>query len=263
MTDASPAWVVELCGLPGVGKTYVAGRLREHCLRLGVGLHPADELVSAATPLPRRAARKSLLVTTEMLTRPGPSVHAVAAIRASRQPHLRNVVSWCVQWLVTQRLLARARRVGGAHLFDEGPLQALWSIGLRGDVTGLLRPETHRLLAPEVPNLLVVVDAPLDTVARRLTARPSKHSRTQRLAGGELRAELAHGKDLLDRLVAWRQSAVGGNVPVTYVRNLDVGPGSGPDGEIARAADVMVRAAFGGGATPRGTPRGGSGSRRA
>jgi hypothetical protein len=263
VTDASPGWVAELCGLPGVGKTYVAGRLREHCGRLGVRLHAADATVGAATPVPRRTARKAALVTTQVLTRPVPSAHAVAAIAGSRQPHPRNVVSWCVQWLIAQRLLAAARRAGGAHLFDEGPLQALWSIGLRGDVAGLLRPETHRLLAPEVPDLLVVIDAPLDTIARRLTARPSQHSRTQRLPPAERCAELTRGQDLLDRLVEWRRSPAGGTVPVVYVRNLDSGPRAGldaaPDDGISRAAEVIARAARGAAATSRG----GSGSLRA
>jgi predicted kinase len=237
VTDRSPAFVAELCGLPGVGKTYLASHVRDRCRALGVRLSIADAMVGAARPMTRRVPRKALLVATEMLSHPVTSARAVGSIQRSRQRRQRDVVSWCVQWLVAQRLLAGARRTGGAHLLDEGPLQALWSIGLRGDVTGLLRAENDRPFARDVPDLLVVVDAPLETIARRLAARGSRHSRIQQLARSQLCAELATGKELLESLVAWRQSSGGDRVQVAYIRNLDH---DSTDQEIQRIAEVVA-----------------------
>ena len=54
----------------------------------------------------------------------------------------------CVQWAITQRLLTSAGRSPGVHLFDEGLLQSLWSVGLRGDVTPTLRSLEQLDLTP-------------------------------------------------------------------------------------------------------------------
>jgi hypothetical protein len=51
------------------------------------------------------------------------------------------------------------------------------------------------------PDLLVVVDAPLDVLMSRLESRPSRHSRTQRIAVDRRAPELERGRLLLDLLV--------------------------------------------------------------
>ena len=59
-----------------------------------------------------------------------------------------------------------------------------------------------RLLEGRTPDLLVVVEAPVDELMRRLEVRPSQHSRTQRLVADRRAAELERGRLLLDRIVA-------------------------------------------------------------
>jgi hypothetical protein len=88
------------------------------------------------------------------------------------------------------------------HVVDEGVLQALWSIGLRGKPESVL----HTLASSQVwagPDLVIVVAAPLEVVGQRLAARGSRHARTQFLDPVGQRTELEYGKWLLDRLVEW------------------------------------------------------------
>jgi hypothetical protein len=57
----------------------------------------------------------------------------------------------------------------------------------------------------EEPDVVVVVEAPLDAVRRRIETRSSVHSRTQRLPEEELLRELQRGDELLRDLLEWWQ----------------------------------------------------------
>jgi hypothetical protein len=96
------------------------------------------------------------------------------------------------------------------HVFDEGVLQALWSLALRGDPSAILRTlgdSTGRWAAPD---LVIVVDPPVDLLVGRLRGRSSQHSRLQRSTDDvELHAELVRGRSLMERLVAWWEETSG------------------------------------------------------
>ena len=114
---------------------------------------------------------------------------------------MRDGVAGTVQWLAVQRLVARSRHGWGVQLMEEGPLQTLWTLGLRSREDVLSGPWPD--LADEArTDLLVVVDAPVELSAARLGARRSAHSRTQRLPEPDRRAELLRGRELLFELVA-------------------------------------------------------------
>src|SRR5690606_11087630 len=102
-------------------------------------------------------------------------------VRSARQGSVRDTAAVLVQWLAVQRLLARARGGQGVQLIEEGPLQTLWTLGLRSSAADDARL-TDSVDAAARPDLLVVVDAPLDVVLGRLGHRASRHSRTQQLA---------------------------------------------------------------------------------
>ena len=94
------------------------------------------------------------------------------------------------------------------------------------------------LLEVRPPDLLVVVQAPLDVLLRRLDDRPSRHSRTQRLAPDRRGAELERGLLLLDRLV---DTVPGERITVTN-------NGSVPIAELGRhTAERVLRAVQAGG----------------
>lgn len=230
--------IVEFFGLPGVGKSYVAELTHRILSDLGIPARVVDRPVGVEVPAPVRIGRKLLLVAGQGLSHPVRSIRAVEAIVAA-QRDLPSGVSRSVQWLVTQALLARSRRSPGVHLLQEGVLQALWSVGLRGhpdDVIASLGGD----LEPVWPDIVVVVEAPIETVRARLGSRDSQHSRTERLTDDERDAELIRGEALVARLLARWEVAAG---PDRLVRVYNGGDGA-PDIEaiLHRIAALATRA---------------------
>jgi hypothetical protein len=194
--------IVEFCGLPGVGKSYLAARVLGTLLDRGVVARMADGDVGPDVARPRRISRKLRWVLGQEVAKPIASTRALACI-GSGQRDLSSAVSRSVQWFVMQGLLDAARRTPGVHVFQEGIVQALWSIGLRGNVSKLLRLLDEGGVPSVGPDLIVAVDAPAEEIRKRLQTRRSRHSRTQSLQSEELEAELRRGADLVDELLAW------------------------------------------------------------
>ena len=233
----TPGFVVELFGLPGSGKTYLAEELLRISADIGLPLNlPAACVGSAVPPLPRRA-RKLGLAAGQMLQRPVPSFITMRSIVMFQRPRTEGL-SRCVQWAITQRLLASAGRSPGVHLFDEGLLQALWSVGLRGDVTPTLRSLEQRSGRYAMPDLVVSVHVSIDEVEDRLAARPSRHSRLQeRLDPIVRRRELARGAELVGSLVAWWEHIAPGPGRLIEIRN---DPGRDLHGEAVALLDMIA-----------------------
>ena len=139
------------------------------------------------------------------------------------------------QWLAVRDLLAGCHRSPGVHLFEEGVLQRLWTIGLRGghDTSARL----WRNLDPaRRTDLVVVLDLPATEAAARLRGRPSRHSRVQALGSDAMLDELVRGERLLDTLVA------GCPVPVVRV-GADVAPDARGRAGRRRSSSTPGRAA--------------------
>ena len=217
------ALLIEFCGLPGAGKSHVAAALVNGLGRRGIPADAGDASIAPEVPPARRIPRKLLAAGGAVLGDPAGSVRAGLAI--SRGGHRAgDIVSRSLQWFVTQGVLDRASRRPGLHVFQEGVLQALWSVGLRGDPDGLLGVlESHadRWIRPHV---VVVVNAPIEVAVARLGTRPSSHSRTQALGAGERAAELQRGQELLGSLVEWWEASSGDDEDIIQVDNGDDGP---------------------------------------
>jgi len=208
--------VVELCGLPGAGKSYLAREVLASAAGGSVHVRLPTEAVGPEVPRVRRIGRKLRLVTGETIRRPVPSVDTMRRIVGSGQGGMRPVSSRWVQWVATQRLMAVARSTPGVHLFDEGVTQALWSLGLRGDPSTTLAALRRTVGRWEHPDHIIVLDLPVELIDRRLSERGSHHSRLQAVADATARrAELAKGQDLLDRLLDWWVEVLPSDVSVT------------------------------------------------
>lgn len=97
---------------------------------------------------------------------------------------------------------ADARPDAGIHLFDEGLLQALWSIALEGHA-GTVR-QLGSLLVPITPpvDVVAVLEADAGAVTRRLIRRPGRESRVDCWALEEPNA-LARACELMDEVVGF------------------------------------------------------------
>ena len=235
----SASLAVELCGLPGAGKTTVAQAARDRLAAAGVSCDLADQDVSAAAPPRRRLRRRAASALRESASHPVRSSAAASIVLASRQSRPRDTVAVLAQWLTVRDLLAGCHRSPGVHLFEEGVLQRLWTIGLRGgqDTSARL---WRNLEAARRTDLVVVLDLPATEAAARLRGRPSLHSRVQGLGTDAMLEELVRGERLLDTLVA--------RCPVPVVR---IAADGAPDVVAERVAGVVLDAWQGGRQVPQ------------
>jgi len=194
--------VVELCGLPGSGKTTVARHALAALTGRGLFATVADRPISAAVPCTSRMARRTASSARMALSRPRWALGTGLDIVAVPQPSRRDTASALAQWLSICELTERAHRTPGVvHLLEEGLLQTLWTLRLRSRTLPPPRllaslPHTSR------SDLVVVIDVPVAVAEGRLTRRASRHSRSQALPADLLRAELEHGRALLEELAA-------------------------------------------------------------
>jgi AAA domain len=210
--------VVELCGLPGAGKSTFAREVLASATQGSVRIRLPTEAIGPEVPRTRRIGRKLLLVTEETLRRPVPSADTMRRIAGSGQGGVRPVSSRWVQWVATQRLMAVARSTPGVSVFDEGVTQALWSLGLRGDPSTTLAALGRTVGRWEHPDHIIVLDLPLEVIDRRLSERGSRHSRLQDVGDAAARrAELVKGRELLERLVDWWVEVLPSDVSVTRI----------------------------------------------
>jgi hypothetical protein len=221
---AQRSLLVEFCGLPGAGKSHLAAALVDGLRCRGIAAHAGDAWISPDVAAIRRLPGKLLLATRRALVDPAGAARVGLAIaRAERRPG--DVVSRSLQWFVTQQALDRAAGRGGVHVFQEGVVQALWSIGLRGDADGLFALLEAGATPWIRPQVLVAVSAPVEVAAARLRDRGSSHSRTQTLPPDERASELRRGQELLGYLVEWWRASSGGG-EIIEVANGDDGPRS-------------------------------------
>jgi hypothetical protein len=134
---ARGALLIEFCGLPGAGKSHLAGALLAGLRREGIPARAGDASIAPNIAPVRRFPRKLLAAGRDVLSDPAWAARVGLAIARAERDAV-DVVSRSLQWFVTQWVLDRAAGRPGVHVFEEGVLQALWSIGLRGDPDGLL-----------------------------------------------------------------------------------------------------------------------------
>lgn len=193
--------IVEFCGLPGAGKTTLSAALRASVCELSP-IHDGTATVAAGVPAGRRVSRKIALAAGHAGRDPVGTARLARAVLSTSEA-LADPAARLIQWTVTQRLFARARAAGGLHVFDEGVLQALWSMGLRAEVAPVLHGLADGSVGWSRPDLVVLVDEHPDVALQRLRARPSRHSRLQLLDAGDQQREMRAGHDLLERLASW------------------------------------------------------------
>ena len=115
--------IIELCGMPGAGKSSIARELVTQLRELGSVTSLPLEEVSPRQPRTRRFRRKIQRATVEVLRHPSASFSTVGAVIRSGQPTLRDVVVRSLNWLVLRSTLRRARTMAGVKNFHPGLVQ--------------------------------------------------------------------------------------------------------------------------------------------
>jgi hypothetical protein len=249
---------VEFCGLPGAGKSRLVPEVETQLCASGFVTSIVTATASPGRTPAARGADKARLATRRLVGEPRlASVVLAAAVRdPQRRPQDR--VRKIVNWLASQELVRASSVDDRLCLFDEGPIQALWSIGLWGDCRPLLERLTR---APEmscVTDQLVVVRVEPETAERRLQRRQNPHSRLEGvLDPAERRQHLRRGAGLLDELVAWWEQETGRSATVID-GDQDEPASSGRSGGRSTVASDAIAASLPTGTRQRVQSRGGT-----
>jgi len=218
---------VEFVGMPASGKSALSHRVAEILTAGGVGVEQPSWVLAHDISYPARWMRKSAIVGTRMARRPGDLLETVGAIRATSQYSGMDTMRMTFNWLLVRALMERPRVAGSVRLFDQGVLQALWSIGLGGKAGAITQMARHLDGAIPIPDVVVFVTASPGAVRRRLELRPGQDSRIERrLSGRKDEAILERGTALFEEVIRvageWRKDH-GVPVVVDVVNDWDDG----------------------------------------
>ncbi|NND13466.1 MAG: AAA family ATPase [Acidimicrobiia bacterium] len=194
--------IVECCGAPGAGKTTTARELVAALQAVDLPAFLPLESISTRRPMRARLASKLRLAAIELTRHPVSSASVLRLVLESRQRTTRDLVARSLNLLVLRSAYRGARATAGVHVFDQGIVQELASIGYAArrfpDVA--IGDPGHGDLAPD---LILAIDVDADTANTRLTGRPGRESRVE-AAGLNQLSEIIKQKDLIDvLLVAW------------------------------------------------------------
>lgn len=229
---------VEFMGLPGSGKSTLSRRVAEHLGRQGAKVAQPSYALAHGIPRVERLARKARRGARELVRHPGESLRALGALGSTGQGRVRDFLKMAFNWLLVADLL-RCRPPGEEiHLYDQGVLQALWSIGF-GGAPGAARRMAARV-GSDVPraDVVVIVRASERAVMRRLAGRVDRDSRLDAASGDPEAVRRAAEKleDVLGILDDWR-----GSPHPPRVIEVDNESDEGLDRTAARlAADVQI-----------------------
>ena len=172
--------VVEFVGLPGVGKSALSHRVAEIMQQRGFQVEQPTYVVHHGMHRWERYLLKLLVVPAEMVLHPAHAARSARAILRTRQSSAGDFIGLTVNWFFMCSLLRRAKARGGVQFFDEGLVNALWSIGFRAsaDNTPRILEELARQHSSDVAAALIEADIP--TVKERLASRKNSESRLDR-----------------------------------------------------------------------------------
>jgi thymidylate kinase len=196
-----PGLTLEVAGLPGSGKSRLVRSLTAALTERGLAVRQPQACYSPTVPTAERLSRKALACARVGTRSPVATARLARALLRSGQPGAGDLAGRMVQLLVAQSAVRRSRPAG-VDILDEGVVQSLWSVGLRGDVRPALEALAHPGAWPTADLLVVLAVAP-ELAAERLRSRRSRHSRLQELPDDELLAATRSGQKRLDELVEW------------------------------------------------------------
>jgi RecA/RadA recombinase len=194
-SDRPRGVAVELCGVPGSGKSHLTRAVLTELSERGISARDAS-LVAGREARASRLWRKARGVARAATLRPGLAVATARAVRAAGVDR-REQLARTVNLLAHRTIADRASRQAQVVLVDQGIVQELASVGLTGDLDRCLPILPTALTATD---LLVVVTVDAPTAAARLEGRATGESRVEVLRGSDLVAALDQQAQALERL---------------------------------------------------------------
>lgn len=239
--------LVEFVGLPGVGKSHATRCLAARLADAGIATRSSALTLHEELPSPFRILRKSASCAAQVMRRPGPSWRVVRTLARTGQRRRLDVLQLAYNWLARIDLVQRARTSPGVELLDEGPFQLLWSVGLQGREDAIRTwGSTLAETAPIgfVPDVVVVVHAPLEVIEARLSTRGRRAGRADRMDVTQRKAALSHGANLLAEIVSAAPALMhaGSGPMLRSVRNADPEEFAADVDELAQDLASQARA---------------------
>jgi hypothetical protein len=237
---STQALVVEFVGLPGVGKSHATRLVAARLAAVGTPARSSALRINHELGRSRRVLYKSGICAVEALGRPGCAARVGRALIESGQQSRVDVLRLLYNWLFLVGLVRRARTRPVVELLDEGIYQLLWSIGFAGGERVIRDHSSTFLTGPPsavaMPDIVVVVEAPLGLVQQRLASRTSRAGRLDRMEGAERQAALVRGADLLNELL----SGLGGEASGPLLRRVRNGESGQLEADVAALVDELA-----------------------
>lgn len=164
--------LIEFVGLPGAGKSTIAEQLAAEVRGSGRTTREPTKRYAAMSPLYRRLTRV-LMAFSQGVKNPQLGITSVNLICSPPRRSWSGAIRSVLNWLHLAELYAPHDREEVA-VFDQGLVQALWSIRFMADCDALIefRPMIESLLSQWGSVSLVVVGADVQAIKRRLDERP-------------------------------------------------------------------------------------------
>ena len=219
MTMQRGSAVIEFVGLAGVGKSTLSHRVAEILQQRGWQVEQPTYSVDHEMRAWRRLLLKLRLVTAEAIFHPACAVHSAKAILATRQASAADVIRLTVNWLFMSSLLRKTDHRTGVHIFDEGLLNALWSIGFSARSADTPRILGELARQRSTPVVVALIEADIAAVRERHDLRKNGQSRLERTGPADDAWDRA--RQALQQVKATLQTLTdeGADIEVVAVRN--------------------------------------------
>lgn len=169
-------FLVEMVGLPASGKTTLCYRIKDILNQRGIPTnYPPCGLPKTNSCLFEKL-RKGISIIPFVLANPGYIFRSARIILSRKDKNKTYTHRYLNAWLFASYLNQRYRRLREVTLFCQSLFQVLWSIGFGSRDGYLLNLPSSFLKSIRVADMVVIVEADLATIERRLDARPGKES---------------------------------------------------------------------------------------
>jgi len=198
--------IIEFVGVPSAGKSTVASRLGDDLRQRGYAVYEPTYRVDHEFGGLRRVVWKFWTAGAWAIKRPHVAAAWLNGIVRSRQPSMRVALRLVLNAWYVSGTLARAAKVSGVHILDQGLAQSIWSVMYSG---GRFKSSSFvRLFEATIPDcamglVLLEIDD-LDALVRRLADRKALgRSRIDHLvrAGKDVRADVLRANNVYKSLI--------------------------------------------------------------